>query len=295
MPLPIVRKPTLPASFAATGFVSPEMARRAPGGKTRRLMIATEGRSDTGKTEFLFTAPGPGLVIALDRGFDAMCDNPEPPKERRSDFGLKVIQVPTFAHGQAAVNWAPYWSDFYETYKAALSNKDALTVCLDGDNVSWELQRLAEHGKLTGIFPQTKYTDVYAARRAMYFRAWDSGKIVIATNMVRDEYVDVIDPATGLPVKDNLGETKRRKTGDVVAQGFPDQEYLWQIRIRHLFQPPKLNLVTHKVVPAKWGLRILKAKANPSLVGSELWGADANFLGLVQTVYPHIEPSDWGL
>lgn len=292
MPLP--QKP-LPASFASLGFSTPDAARTVAGRRSRRLMIATEGKSDTGKTEFLLSAPGPGLIIALDRGFDAMCDNPTPPTTRRSDFGLKVIQVPTATQFASAKDYVPYWQDFYKTFLAALANPDATTVCLDGDNMSWDMQRLAEHGKLTGVFPQTRYTDVYAARRAMYFRAWDSGKIIIGTNMVRDQYRDVVDPATGLPVKDNQGEPKREKTGDFIAQGFPDQEYLWSLRIRHLYEPPRFNTILKRSVVARWGLRILKAKANPLVVGSELWGAEATFSGLVQTVYPHLPLSTWGL
>jgi hypothetical protein len=284
----------LPPSFKAMGFVTPEQARHKAGAKTRRLMIATEGKSDTGKTEFMLTCPGPGLIIALDRGFDAMCDNPEPPPTRRDDFAIKVIAVPTATQFADAKDYLPYWKAFYnDAYRPALENAEAVTVGLDGDNHSWDLQRLAEHGKLTGVFPQTRYTDVYAARRAMYFRAWDSGKIIIASNMVRDEYRDVLGP-DGMPVQEN-GQTKREKTGNYVANGFPDQDYLWQIRIRHLYEPPKFNTVLKRMTEAKWGLRVLKAKANPRLVGTELWGEDCTFAGLVQTVYPQIPLSEWGL
>jgi hypothetical protein len=45
----------LPASFLKDGFVPPDKMRR-----TRRLMIGTDGPSNTGKTEFAISAPGPG-------------------------------------------------------------------------------------------------------------------------------------------------------------------------------------------------------------------------------------------
>lgn len=282
------------------GFVTPNQARKAVGRKTRRLMVATEGESDTGKTEFMFSAPGPGMVLAWDRGFDAMCDNPTPPPSRRSDFGMKVIQAPSSTQFASAADYVPYWLAGLKSTLDALSNPDATTVGVDGDNISWELQRLAEHGKLTGVFPQTKYTDVYAARRALYFRMWDSGKIIIATNMMRNEFRKVVD-ANGAPVLDSAGEQKKEPTGEKVAQGFPDQEYLWQIRIRHLYTkpvPPKWNPILRRNIggqPGQWGLRITKAKANPSIVGQELWGASATFEGLVSTVYPHIDPVEWGL
>lgn len=292
MPLPIVRS-TLPASFAAAGFVTPEQARHTPGRKNRRLMIRTEGESDTGKTEFMLTAPGPGMIIACDRGFDALCDNPEPPSTRRTDFGLNVVKVPSATQFANAADYRPYWLELLKVKLSALANPDAITVCVDGDNVSWDLQRLAEHGKLTGIYPQTKFTDVYAARRALTFRMWDSGKIIICSNMTRDEFVDIIDATTGLQVMDNMGQPKRERTGKQVSQGFPDYKYLWQIAIRHLYQPEQMKL--KRTIPARFGLRIIKCKANMKLVGAELWGEDATFTGLVSLVYPHIPLSEWGL
>src|SRR5690349_14269148 len=91
---PLPPKPTLPASFMRAGFVPPEQARRRGGTKFRGLMLATEGRSDTGKTEFLLSAPGPGVILACDRGFDAVFDNQAPPPSRRTDFGIKTLQMP---------------------------------------------------------------------------------------------------------------------------------------------------------------------------------------------------------
>lgn len=273
-------------------------------------MIVTEGLSDTGKTEFVLSAPGPGVLIPFDRGFDAMVDNPDPPSSRRQDFGVKVIQAPGATQlsqgpmNQPGKEYLPFWLEGLKTILWALDNPDIRTVGIDGDNVSWELQRLAEHGKLTGVFPQTKYTDVYAARRALYARCWDSGKIIITTNMMRDEFRKVLD-AEGNPIMDpdRPGEFKKEPTGEQVAQGFSDKkhDYYWQIRVRHLYEPPTpptWNAILKKNIggqPARWGLRVMKAKANPKLVGQELWGEDCTFTGLVSMVYPHIPLKEWGL
>jgi len=72
-----------------------------------------------------------------------------------------------------------------------------------------------------------------------------------------------------------------RRQGDFYANGFPDQNTYGEIRsvtcIAAEFQPrsPK------KLGQGRWGLRVLKAKANAELVGQELWGEDATFTGLV--------------
>lgn len=275
----------LPPSFAKDGFVTPEVARKKPGSKFRRLLIGTEGRSDSGKTEWTLSAPGPGIVVCLDRGFDALYDNPNPPPTRRNDFAYKVIMAPGNQGAASQSVYLEHWNNFKKEFYKALDNEDARTVVLDGDSQSWELQRLAEHGRLTGVFPATRYTDVYAARRNLINRAWDAGKVVIATNMLKAEYKTVTDES-GKPIIDKqTNQEKREKTGGYERQGFPDQEYLWQIQLRHLHNQDK----------GIWGIRILKCKADPGIVGLELWDSECNFASLVSVAYPNVDPKEWGL
>ncbi len=277
---------SLPPSFLKAGYGPLESLRAK---KLRRLLIGTEGLSDTGKTEFLLSAPGPGLVIGLDRGIDAIADNPKPPSTRGADFGFKTITIPTATQGSTPEFYREYWMAFFKEYLEALKNPDARTIGIDGDSDSWELQRLTEFGKLANVWPQTKYGDVYAARRAMINRAWDAGKIVIATNKVKELWKPILD-AKGEEIPDTNGEPKREPSGEWRSQGFPDTDYLWQIRLRHL-----TRLRTTKAGPIReWGFTILKCKANMELMGEELWGEDATFLGLVSLCYPQVDPHEWG-
>lgn len=285
----------LPASFARDGFVDKHHMRtrmKLKNGKLLKpLLIGTEGETNTGKSEFLLSCPDPGIIIVVDRNIDGALDNPHPPAARRSDFAFKVVQVPPNMTANQPIYLDYFLKTRQEFYKA-LDNLDAVTVAIDGDSDFWELQRLGAFGKLTQVFPQTKYTDVYAAKRAMITRAWDSGKIIIGTNKVRDEYESIIGP-DGNPVMEN-GEEKKRKTGNKQRQGFPDTDFLWQIQIQHLCRPARINAITKKEMPMQWGLRILKCKAQPQLKDTELWGADCNFLGLVSLVYPDVSPQEWG-
>lgn len=281
----------IPASFLKDGFVAGRQAR--PRMKLKNgllyhpLLIGTEGETDTGKTEFILSGPGPGMVICLDRAFDPLFDNPNPPISRRDDFAFKAVSVALNMMATQPV-YEEYFKKTRELFYAALKNPDALTVGVDGDSDFWELQRLAAFGKLANVWPQTRYSDVYAAKRAMISRAWDSGKTVIATNKIKDEYITVMDPKTGLPKKDDSGMELRQKTGNKERQGFPDQSYLWNIQLRHLREPLKSG-------GHKYGIRILKCKADSSMEGMELWGSDCNYAGLVQTVYPHINPKEFGI
>lgn len=287
----------LPASFLRDGFVMPSQARKRHklpnGALLKPLMIGTEGVSNSGKSEFILSCPGPGIAICIDRGMEPVFDNPRPPKARRDDFAVKYMTVPLL--GQTLQpEYLEYFKQCRSAIYTAIANPDALTIAIDGDSDFWELQVLAEFGKKTQVWPQTRWGDVQAARRVITARCHDSGKIIIGTNKLKDEYEPVIGD-DGLPVKENNGEIKRAKTGRLERQGFKDQDYLWNIQIRHLYQPPRVNAKTNKEMPAQWGLRILKCKADTSLEGTELWAGDCNFAGLVHLVYPNVTDKEWGL
>lgn len=269
----------LPASFKTDGFIHKR--------KRMRVMIGTEGDTETGKTEFICSAPGPGINICLDRGYEAMLDNPHPPDTRNPDFANIPVAVPMATQYASSGEYIPYWKAFYDLFVKALNNADALTVGLDGDSDSWELQRLAEFGKLTQV-PELAYPNVNAARRRMIARAFDSGKNVIATNKLKREYI--ADPSGALG---SDGKPKRIWSGEYERQGFNDQNYLWQIQLRHMFKEAHVNILK-KHVPRQYGIKILKCKANSEHVGTELWGRDCNFLSLVSLVYPHVSPEEWG-
>ena len=268
----------LPASFLRAGFVE-----RAEITKTRRLMIGCDGPPDSGKSEFAMSAPSPSMHIVLDRGIDGALHNPNPPKSRRPDIGFKVVQVPK-ATQMTQPQYVEYWKKFYnEAYLVALNTPECRTVVIDGDTDSWELQRLAEFGRLSKV-PSNLYDNVNAARRAMYSRAYDSGKIVIATNRTRKEYVTKTK-ADGTPELNSSGNEVRIWSGEYERQGFSDQEFLWTVQLRHYF-----NEETQQ-----WGIRIMKCKPDRRLIGMTLEGEDCCFAGLVQTVYPHIPLREWGL
>ena len=284
-----------PASFKKDGYTSPALSRqriKLPNGKLLKpLLIGTEGMTDTGKTEFALSIPGWGQMLCIDRAFEGLFDNPHPPECRNPKFAVKVIQIPVQAAGTQK-DYVKYYLDCRQAFYDALDNQDSTVVVIDGDSDFWELHILAAFGKLTGIFPQTKYGTPYAEKRAMITRAWDSGKIVLCTNKVKDEYKPVFDDK-GAAVMEGT-EQKKEKTGEKRRQGFPDQDYLWNIQLRHLYRPTRYNQILKREEPRQWGIQILKCKHNPEMVGSELWGSECNFRGLVDLVYPEVDPAEWG-
>lgn len=274
----------LPPSFAAVGF-SVKLPRKTA---YKRLMIGTEGLTNSGKSEFILSCPGPGIVICLDRNLESMLDNPNPPASRRNDYAFHLVAAPL---NTAALKetYKEYWSAFYTKLKAATENPDARTLGVDGDSDSWELQRLAEWGKLAGVGKSLVYAGVNAARRAMYARLYDSGKIVVATNKVSKLYKPLLNADGSFKLGDDGKPIKEWDGSSMERQGFSDQDYLWQIQLRHICETDAEGK------PIQWGIKILKAKAYPDLQGAELWGDDCNFETLVSNVYPNVDLKEWGL
>lgn len=268
----------LPASFARDGFVDLHTLK----GKYRRLMIGTDGPPNSGKTEFGLSAPGPGIVLCLDRGFDAMLDNANPPPTRQTNFSFKVVKsTSTTLQSEFMDDWKAFKDDF----RKAMANPDARTVVIDGDSDSWEIQRFAAFGKLIQI-PPLMYAEVNTTRRQLYRGAWDSGKIIIATNKVKRLYKTKYK-SNGEPALDNSGkEIREWDNQSYTRQGFEDQEYLWQIQLRHM------RRVTENGI--EWGIKIMQCKVDQALDGMELWGDQCHFRGLVETVYPNVDPREWG-
>lgn len=291
-----------PPSFAKSGFFSPaQLSARGKvklknGAFLKPLLIGTEGMSDSGKTRWALTAPGVIEMVAVDRNFQGVFDGPGV-EGTNSNVYINTIQIPLVATAKIP-DYQKYYSMVRDAFYSALDNPDSSVVVMDGDSDFWELHILAHFGKLTQIYPATRYTAPYAEKRAQITRARDSGKIVICSNKVRDEYEDVLDDK-GNTVKDpysSTGDNLRKKTGGHIRQGFKDQDYLWDLQLRHLYQPAQektLGKVT-RTVPAMWGISILKCKHDMEMVGQELWGDQCNFRGLIDLVYPEIDVRRWG-
>jgi hypothetical protein len=289
----------IPQAFLSDGYTTIQQARKRrciPGLNRPGVMISIEGEADSGKTEFILTCPGPGIVLAVDRGHDAIFDNPNPPATRRDDFVFDIIPLALNSMAASANDYLTVWREYYARYKKALSNPIAKTVAVDGDALTWDLQRLAEFGKLTQILP-INYQTVNSARKAMLTNAHDSGKVFVCTYEISDEYVEKVN-SEGVPELDKMGKPVQIKSGEKVRKGFNDKGYLWNIKILTMRKPASTFTNRKGViveVPVQFGIKILKAKGNTAVEGIELWNEDSTFSGLIQTIYPHIPLEEWGL
>jgi hypothetical protein len=251
------------------------------------MMLSLEGDRGSGKSEFADSAPGPVAHLVLDRGIDSVLDNPNPPPTRSPNCVYKVVKVPKASQLRANQNenqYLPYWKAYHQDLLMALDSTDARTVVMDGDADSWELQRLAEFGRLTKV-PPLMYDQVNSARRALYSRCYDSGKIVIGTARVKKVYADKLD-ASGRVVLKEDGSPVREWNGEYDKVGFQDGGYAWTVSCYCMYDEAK-NV---------FGVRIVDCKVDKlhGLKGQELWGMDCNFESLAAMVYPHISRDEWG-
>lgn len=271
--------------------------------KIKRLMIGTDGLTNTGKTEFILSAPGPKVLLPLDSSYDSTLRNPNPPAARdTSDLGIDgTLKVPMQGTVKQ-VDYVAYFNKYRERLYTILGTEGIRTVGIDGDSDSWELQVLAEFGKISQI-PPMAYPMVDGARRAMIKRCWESGKIIIATNKIKGLYEDVLNDDGTIKLDSSGRAVQKKADGKYKRQGFRDQDYMWQIQIRHMRRTtePKVVMMGPRkgqvLSPGKveYGILLMKCKSNPLLEGSELWGDQCNFRGLVEFIYPNVDPEEWGL
>ncbi len=290
---------TLPASFTQRGYAPLEQAVRPLTAKYRRLMIGIDGLAGSGKSEFAASAPGPSIALINDPGIDNVTNNPTPPAARTKVLVAKVITPPVYSANPkdkmpAAQHneFIDYWRTWREESYKAIEVPESRTNWFDSDSDSWNIQKLAEYGKVLQVMPN-QYVTANTSRKAYYMRLWNSGKIIICTNKLKKEY-DTKLGTDGKPEKDGAGADKREWTGEYERQGFPDQDYCFHMQLTAFYRESYYNKILKKDIPGTFGIRINRCKVNRELEGTELIGEDANFLGLVQTVYPHVPINQWG-
>lgn len=285
---------SLPPSLERDGFISPTKLYTAK--KYRGLMIDIEGESGTGKTEFMMSCPEPVAIIGVDSQVHAPLDNPNPPSSRGKDLAIFPIDAPidSGAENQSKDAFLKYWFKFTGALYKGLDNQDVRTVGIDGDSDSYELQRMAEFGKLSGV-AQLDYKNINTVRKTLYKRAYDSGKIIVATSKVKEVWVNVYEEDGVTKKLTKRGNEVREPSGEFKIEGYANREYLWDVRLRGIFEPKRINSLTKKEVPMRWGMQIIRCKANRSLEGDTLYGSDCCFRGLVEYIYPNIPIAKWGL
>ena len=280
----------IPQSLLRAGYKTMDEVLHSHG-RTYPMTIGLDGKPSEGKTELALSAPGVIAAVTVDRGHLGLMLNPKPPATRCKDVVWRVIDPPM---PTAAVQneFSTYWAMIRESMYNAAKMPEIRTVLADGDSDTWEIQRMAEFGKLSQV-PSHLYTAVNAARRAYYAKLTDFGKFLIFTSKMTKEYRPVYRP-DGTPELDNQGKPVRRWTGNWERKGFDDIDYSLQLSLNCFRVDAKYDADGNLLEAGEFAARLELCKSNRSLEGTEFVGADCNFQSILPYCYPHVKLADWG-
>lgn len=285
---------TLPASFNqyTTTVIKP---------KFRRLVIASQGNDNTGKSEFILSMPGPGICSCIDMGYEGMMQNPNPPATRGDGIYMLPYEI---LHNKEATTQDVYkeaWRLFRNHSLNLLKNTDSITQAIDSGTDAYNSLRLAVYGRLEQI-PSMQYVESDALWKSFLDKHNNSGKNIIMTHKMKDEYVNKVDPFGNVVMRADGTGPEKVSSGKRIRQGFRDHDYMFTIQLEHMFRPAETEVIEkgpragkiRTIAPMDWGIKILRCKINRGLEGCELWGSDCNFQGLVKFIYPNVPLSQWG-
>lgn len=253
--------------------------------------VGIHGKPSEGKTELALSAPGPIGTVTVDRGHMGLMLNPTPPPTRCKDVVWQVIDPPMPSAAEQN-EFKKYWIDIRTASYNAAAMPDLRTLLLDGDSDTWEIQRMAEFGKLTQV-PSHLYTGVNAARRAYYAKLTDANKFLIFTSKMMKEYRPVYGP-DGKQELDNNNKPVRRWTGNWERKGFDDLDYSLQLSLECYRVDAKYDANGDLIEAGEFAARLDLCKSNRALEGDVFSGADCNLPVILKHVYPHIPLKDWG-
>jgi len=283
-------------SLQRLGFASSGTMLRPTGSKGLPHAINLSGKPGEGKTELALSAPGLIAGVTVDRGYLNVLLNPSPPKTRNPNAFWKVIDPPLFpgaqVHGQQQSEFGQYWALIRDTSYDVCKLPEVRSVILDGDSDTWEIQRMAEFGRLSQV-PSHLYVGVNAARRVYYSKLTDFRKFLIFTSKMTKEYVQVYKP-NGEPEMDDKGKPKRAWSGNWERAGFDGIDYSLQLSINCYRMDAKYDKDGNLVEAGEFAARLELCKPNRNLDGTEFAGEDCNLPSILRHVYPHIPLSDWG-
>lgn len=236
---------------------------------TYRLLIASQGRDKSGKTEFGFTAPSPIAVISMDIGLEGVV---EKWVKRGKKIWVAHFNVPP------VVNQSEYLGVFNRTrdaYYKAISHKDVRTVLVDTGTDWWELARLAEFGQLSPAADiKRAYAPLNQLFRSLLKMGFDTNKSIIITHKMKENWT--IKQLANGKVQDVADGTYSRA-------GFSESEYLVQANIEHRY-----NRDT-----GKFEIEILNCRQNMNMTGMTLIGDECTFANVGSLIFEGTSVQDW--
>jgi hypothetical protein len=282
--MPVVKSVSSPAPVAANGSADPNASLEdlgfelSEGVIPRRLMIGTQGKERTGKTDFaLRTAPEPLVYIGLDPGHEGVIEK----YERTRKIYKYIHNIPPVALQE---HYLSHWLKVRDMITKAINHQDVRSVILDTGTDIWELLRLAEFGQLNAVGDIKKlYPQINQAYKSLIRMAYDKEINLIVIHKMKKLYqTRTIMTGKGPQQQEYWdGEAMERA-------GFGDAGYLVQLQVEHIFDPTRKGPLENK-----FGLLVHDCRQNMDIAGLELWGPECNFRTLATCVFPDSTVEEW--
>jgi len=231
-----------------------------------RMVLGIHGLEKEGKTTFGFTMPDPLGVITDDPMTNAIVQ-----KELAKGREIYIKEFPNVESQDEA---KPIWKEYQRVYTAMLANMRSLLV--DTDTGGWQLQRMAEYGKLSQV-PPNLYITANARKSKLIREANDSNCNVCFIYKVKKVYVKT--------KKDKMGQWN----GEWERDGFNQSGFLLQANLRAFKEPPENGLS----VEERFKLEVINCNNNAEMDGEILEYPLNNFAALAVEVFPESDPEEW--
>lgn len=244
----------------------------APTERQRKVVFMDiYGDTNTGRTTFALTAPGPIGVAHTAEKVDGIIEPFAKKKEVRwINFGGSFVGNPQEVATKAALRWDKMSS----AWKAAIGDW-ARTLIMDTAYEGWEMIRLARFGELK---PKGRIDNLYGPVNAEWRGLFKPFKDQNYTNIItihqaKEEYVDKLNKANG--------QVTSHRTGRLVHAGMKEMRYMADVVIR-MERRPDYTVVA--IIEKGW--------FNPDVIGLELEGDQATF-PVVMSMITGEDESEW--
>lgn len=239
----------------------------ASGEVDQRIILAIDADEKCGKTHFALTAPAPISYISTDFGLDGVVQKFQSYKRIWvCEQQIGVEQLLALGADQAAREASKVQRAIDKAYAAALGK--ARTIVIDNASDLWEIDRLAEFGKLDKVMAR-EYGPVNRHFKGRIQAARSQGHTnLILIHQVKDEYL------------------KNERTGKKKRAGFAATGYLVDVNA-FMYKNPS------EEIPARYHLAITDCRHQPDVEGLDLSGEDLDFPSLAGLIFPQSSRGDW--
>lgn len=253
-----------------------------------RTIWSVKGLPKTGKNRFAFTAPSDIVLHRFDTSSQGALEEMQ--------FGTKGLRIythdytpPILPTGIVALTdqqlkdqYKPVLDNFDRNFRALAPR--ARTTIIDTESELWQIQRLAQYGKITQIVA-LQYANLNRAVTE-WVRLFEQGENnnLILLSQAREEWGNGTD---------DKGKAIRVKTGRLERMGSDAADFLVQAFFNAGYIEAQIGPQGQVLEPAHFYLDLVRSDTNADLVGMRWWDKQITFQNVASALYPKVPAEAW--